>query len=120
MKAHHVERPRAGNEDRQSPVGRAVVPIRFPLVRGQEAQHLAVDVFLATRLELAADVVRYGFDVPLQPVHVAEDAMVDALQHIVGRVGLARRHPIGVVYQARPQGADIAHRPLRMKVAYDA
>ena len=82
-------------------------------------QHLAVDVRLAPCLQLAADVGGDDLDVALQAVHVLEDGVVDALQHIVGRTGLGCDHFVRVVNQSRTQGAYLAHGALRVKMFYN-
>ena len=82
-------------------------------------QHLAVDIRLATLLQLAADVGGDGLDVALQAIHILEDGVVDALQHIVGCVGLSSDHFVGIVYQPAAQRTYFVHCPLRVKMGYD-
>ena len=62
-------------------------------------EHLAVDVRSLLLFQLLADVGRHGINVGLQHLHVLEDGMVDALQHVVGLIRFLGCHFIGVVDQ---------------------
>ena len=108
-----------GNEDHHTPVGIAFLPICLTVVGREEVQHLAVNVRLAALLEFAADVGGDGLDVALQAIHILEDGVVDALQHIVGRIGLGGDHFVGIVYQPAAQRTYFTHCPLRVEMGYD-
>ena len=71
-----------------------------------ELQHFTVDVIGAAGFQLAADVGRHYLDVVLQQVHVLENGVVNALQHIVGRAITIGDDVIGVVDEAVTQGLD--------------
>ena len=83
----------------------------------RESQHFAVDVLLIALDELLPDVRSHLLDVVLQQLHVAENVVVYALQHIgaATRVGV---NLIGVVDQSRPQRLDVHYFTVYVKMRH--
>ena len=76
-----------GNEHHHTPVAVVgVVEIALAVASLHERKHLTIDVFLAASLEFLADVSGYHVDVMLQQVYIGKNGIVDALQHVVGRI----------------------------------
>jgi len=57
----------------------------------------------------------HDLDVVLQQVHVLEDGVVDALQHIVGRITIGH-DVIGVVDESIAKRLDFLDRPQYLKL----
>ncbi len=103
---------------RDTPPLRSIRPValaRFTL--REEVEDLAVDILLAGRFQFGADVPRHAVDVVLQQVHILENALVDALEHIVVRsVGHDKEC---IVDQAVAERTDIGHLAFEGKVTGD-
>ena len=82
----HIETLRIGDADRQSPIRFSVEMVVFTFVGGKESKHAAVEVFDALLFQFLANMIGDGDDVVHQHIHISENVMVDALQHVVGRV----------------------------------
>ena len=74
---------RIGDKHRDAPVCRPVEVVGEAVVGFEEAEHLAVDVVLAAGGEFAAQMRCHTLNVVLKQVDIGENAVVDALQHIV-------------------------------------
>ena len=109
-----------GNEHHHAPVAVGiVVPVGFALGGGHKAEHAAVYVVGTLGLELAAYVGGYSLNVVLQQLYILEDGVVDALQHVVGRIAFGR-HLVGVVYQSVTQGSHRDDGRLDLKLSYNS
>ena len=82
----HIETLRIGDADHQSPIRFAIEMVVFTFVGGKESKHAAVEVFDALLFQFLANMIGDGDDVVHQHIHIPEDVMVNALQHVVGRV----------------------------------
>ena len=82
----HIEALRIGDANHQSPIRFAVEMVIFTFVCGKESKHAAVEVFDALLFQFLANMIGDSDDVVHQHIHIPEDVMVDALQHVVGRV----------------------------------
>ena len=58
----------------------------FTFAGGKESKHAAVEVFDALLFQFLANMIGDSDDVVHQHIHVFEDMVVDALQHVVGCV----------------------------------
>ena len=76
------------------------------LTCADKVQHLAVNVFLPTRLQPGTDMGRDSLDVVLQQGYVCKDRMIDALEHVVGAVFLDRRYLKSVVDESTAEGCN--------------
>ena len=102
FRVNDVECQGIGYEGHHAPVVFAVEKVGFRRIfhGGKEMEHAAVNVGGSLGFELAAQVACHGRDVALQSVHVGENMVVYALQHIIGCIGTFGRDLIGVVDQA--------------------
>ena len=83
-----------------------------------EAEHLAVNIFLTTSLQLLADVGCHHVDVMLQEVDIGKNSVVDALQHVVG-CRAKGFHAIGIVDESVAQWAHVSHLAFQQEVRQD-
>ena len=82
----HIEALRIGDANHQSPIRFVVEMVIFTFVCGKESKHAAVEVFDALLFQFLANMIGDSDDVVHQHIHIPEDMMVDALQHVVGSV----------------------------------
>ena len=71
--------------------------VELALAGRHKPQHLAVHIGLAGGKQLVADVLRHLLDVTLQPIHILEDVVVDALEEIGFLAGMDGPYDIRVV-----------------------
>ena len=78
-----------------------------------------MNVCASLGFKLAAQVVGNSLDIVLKQVHIGEDGVVDALQHIVRGIGLSSRYQIGVVDETVAQRFYLLWRAIQMEMADD-
>ena len=83
-------------------------------------QHLAVNVVGAFCFQFAAYVRGHYLNVVLKQVHVLENGIVDALQHIVGPIATLGNDVIGVVNESVAQRLDFLDGTFYLKLCQDA
>jgi hypothetical protein len=83
---------------------------------GHEPKHTARGVADALGFQLVAQVIGHHFYVVLQKGDVLKNAFVDALQHIVRRIGLGGAHFVGAVDKAVAQWGHVANGALMGKL----
>ena len=95
----------------------AVVGLAVPSF--DELQYLAVNVVGIAGFQPAADVCRHHLDVVLQQVHVLENGVVDALEHIIGRCALGN-HMVSVIDESVAQRLNALDHTLYFKLRQNA
>jgi hypothetical protein len=104
--------------DTCAPVKSPVKAIGFAAGCGHESQHFSVNVVNALSQHCGAD-AGHRLNIVLQQVDVLENAVVDPLQDIVGRISLQRYHPIGVVDETVTQRENRRYRPFDVEIPYN-
>ena len=110
------------DEDHKTPVC-AVVHNGVELVAAlcrDEAQDASVDVGCSFCGKLLPNVCGHCVDVAHHHVHIGEDVVVHALQHVVGFVRLGSLNFIGVVDESFAQRLNLADGSFVGKAAYDS
>ena len=97
---HLVNGQRVSYVDTHAPV---VLPVEIPglaRVCRHKPQYAAVYVFCPLFFQFPAEVTGHRLYIMLQQLHIREDVVVDALQHIVGLVRPCHPHQECVINQA--------------------
>ena len=109
------------DEDHQSPIAAFCLDVELAVVFCRdEAQHFPVDVCRALLREFLADVRGDGIDVAHHHIHIGEDVVVDALQHIVRLVLFGSLNFVGVVDESLAKRLNLADGPFVGKLAHDS
>lgn len=72
--------------------------------RGNKCQHPAIHIRESFLFQFFSDVSGYPRNILLQLLHIPEDMMIDALQHIVTFTG---NHLVGIIDMPFSQGGDL-------------